>query len=290
MTRRLAAVLGRDVARSLSPVLHGAAAAALGVDLAYVPVKARDPARFGECVDALVTLGALGANVTAPYKAAALARADRVSAEAQRIGAVNTLTFGPTGVAGHNTDGPGLRRALEQLPEAALERVQVLGAGGAARAAVWALDAVGAKEIVVTARRNALAVADLVGARSQALEAVPGVTLVISTLPGDPELAKAAAADWIDGARRPIVYDLAYGAARVPAENGRPARLEARDSALVQAARGLGLKACDGRVMLVEQAALAFRIWTGAPLEPVRSAMGAALGLEVRDGVITSAF
>jgi len=273
--RRLAAVIGRDVSRSLSPRLHNGAAQALNLDLSYVPVSCADTAQFADAVRALQTLGAVGANVTVPYKRAALAMCDEVSSTAQEIGAVNTLTFAEGRLQGDNTDGPGLLRALGAYPRSTFERVQVLGAGGAARAAAWALSRLNAKEVVVTARRHAEPVAQLAGGRAQTLEAVPGVSLVLSTLPGSADLAKQALAQWIDVGRKPLVYDLAYGST--------PDGLEVQDSPLVLAAKLEGLRACDGRVMLVEQAALALSLWTGAEVSRLRPAMGAAL--EVRNPV-----
>lgn len=279
--RRLAAVLGRDVSRSLSPRLHAAAAEVLGLEIAYVPVSCPDPAGFREAVRALEVLGAVGANVTVPYKRAALELAGTVSTTAREIGAVNTLTFAEGRLFGDNTDGPGLLRALERLPDRALERVQLLGAGGAARAAAWALARLGAGEVVVTARRNANFVAELAGGVARTLERVPGVTLVISSLPGDRGVARQALSDWIDTTRRPIVYDLAYGTRLEAVEGRADPQLEPEHSPLVLAAKLEGLTAADGRRLLVEQAALSLSLWTGVDLPRLRSAMGLALGLRL---------
>jgi shikimate 5-dehydrogenase len=151
--RRLLAVLGRDVSRSRSPELHARAAAVLGLDVAYVPVCCADEAHFDRAVLALGTLGARGANVTIPYKARALAQATVVSARAELLGAANVLSFEPDGaVLADNTDGPALVDVLGAYDPRSLERVVVLGAGGAARAVVWALGQVGAREVVVCAR------------------------------------------------------------------------------------------------------------------------------------------
>ena len=282
--RRLLAVLGRDVSRSLSPRLHAAAAAAVGLDVAYIPVSASDTAGFLEAVGALRTLGALGANVTVPYKRAALELADQVSNTAQEIGAVNTLTFAEGRVHGDNTDGPGLVRALSRLPKNRLERVQLLGAGGAARAAAWALGRLGAGEVVITARSGAEAVAKLAGGRAATLEAVPGATLVLSTLPGDRDLARQALRDWIDTSKRPLVYDLAYGATETRDPRTGATVLEPEPSPLVLAAQLEGLSGRDGRVLLVEQAALSLSLWTGRDVARIRGAMGQALGFDPSAG------
>jgi hypothetical protein len=197
--RRLLAVLGRDVSRSRSPELHARAAAVLGLDVAYVPVCCADEAHFDRAVLALGTLGARGANVTIPYKARALAQATVVSARAEQLGAANVLSFEPDGaVLADNTDGPALVDVLGAYDPRSLERVVVLGAGGAARAVVWALGQVGAREVVVCARDPAQAerlVGLAPGARAAGLEAVEA-SLVVSSLPGDPSLARVALDRW----------------------------------------------------------------------------------------------
>lgn len=258
--RRLLAVLGRDVSGSRSPELHARAAAALGLDVAYVPVSCADAAHFDRAVLALSTLGARGANVTIPYKTRALDQATVVSPLAELLGAANVLTFEADGtVSADNTDAPALVDVLRSYAPPALERVVVLGAGGAARAAVWALGQAGAHEVVVCAREPSRAEA-LRGlaprTRASGLGPVEA-SLVVSSLPGDAALAEAALDAWI---RAPAVLDLAYG------PPGRP-------SVLVAQARGRGLVAEDGLAMLVGQAALSLAAWTGADPQAVHAAM-----------------
>lgn len=265
--RRLLAVLGRDVSRSLSPTIHQEAALALGLDLAYVPVNAATPADFEQALAALRTLGAIGCNVTIPYKGLALERCQRTSTTASEIGAVNTISFAKEGwFQGDNTDGPGLVRLLERLPPGALSRVQILGSGGAARAAAWALARAGAGQVVVAARRGAGPVAELARGQGVGLGRVKDVTLVISALPGDHDLGRAALDQWIDTRARPFVLDLAYGGT----PDGSPLSL---------LAKARGLEAQDGRGLLAEQGALSLALWTGAEVHRIRSAMRRALGL-----------
>ena len=151
-------VLGWPVAHSRSPAMHNAALAALGMaDWHYqrLPVP---PALFAETTVALAAAGFLGANVTIPHKHAALALATEASPAAREIGAANTLTFAEDGsIAAENTDAPGLLAALARLPEMpAHPRVLVLGAGGSARAAVWALREAGANAVFTSEGEIAL--------------------------------------------------------------------------------------------------------------------------------------
>ncbi len=144
-------VLGWPVAHSRSPAIHNAALAALGMhDWRYqrLPVP---PPLFAETTRALGSAGFLGANVTIPHKQAALALASRASSAAREIGAANTLTFAADGtIAAENTDAPGLIAALEHMTDMpAHPRALVLGAGGSARAVVWALREAGASEVSV---------------------------------------------------------------------------------------------------------------------------------------------
>jgi shikimate dehydrogenase len=250
MTRALA-VLGIDVSRSLSPHLHNAAAHALGLDVAYFSISCATELDFEHAIHALKTIGAKGANVTIPYKKRALELATTVSDVARKIGAANTLTFEDDGtIAGDNTDGPGLLAVLSKLPDASFRSVQILGAGGAARAAAWALKARGATDIHITTRSGI----------PELLHPIKGATLVVSALPKDAALAETALERWVDRENRPFIVDLAYGDLTQP-------------SPLVLAARRDGLDAADGLEMLVEQAARALVVWTGADHARILDAM-----------------
>ena len=141
-------VLGWPVAHSRSPQIQNAALEALGLTGWRYQLLPVPPDRFGETVRALAAAGFRGANVTIPHKQAALAVADTASASARAIGAANTLTFEDDGtIAADNTDAPAV---VESLPFAPAGRTAlVLGAGGSARAAVWALLDAGAAEVRV---------------------------------------------------------------------------------------------------------------------------------------------
>ncbi len=255
-------VLGWPVAHSRSPAIHNAALAALGMgDWRYqlLPVP---PELLAQTVRALAGAGFVGANVTIPHKRAALELADSASAAATEIGAANTLTLGADGsIAAENTDAPGLIEALGEPPRGL--RAQVLGAGGAARAAAWALREAGASEVYIwnrtAARARELAEQlDLTAvSQPQPAELLVNCTSV-GLQPSAHALAELALTTTRLGRYR-VVADLVY-----------------RDGGteLLSAAREQGLRMVDGLEVLVAQGALSFELWTGraAPREEMRRA------------------
>jgi shikimate dehydrogenase len=257
-------VLGWPVAHSRSPAMHNAAFAALGLDGWRYQALPVPPEVFAETVRALEAAGFAGANVTIPHKEAALALADEASAAARAIGAANTLSFRGGRVSAENTDAPGLIAALPEPP--AGKRALVLGAGGSARAAVWALRQAGAAEVLVWNRTpaRAEAVAEALGARRTAVLG-PADLLVNATSVGlrhpsttfkELPLRADALSEYA------CVVDLVY----------RPGGTE-----LLRAARDAGAAVVDGLEILVRQGALSFTIWTGAPA-PVEAMREAARG------------
>jgi len=273
MTRRLG-VLGWPVAHSRSPAMHNAALAALGMnDWRYqrLPVP---PALFTETTRALPGSGFHGANVTIPHKHAALALATHASETSREIGAANTLTFDADGtIHAENTDAPGLIAALAPILDSPANlRAVVLGAGGSARAAVWALREAGASEVSVWNRtpERARALADDLGVRfASTLE--PADLLVNCTsvgLEGAPVERSASEAEALNQlgltfdqvGEYPHVVDLVYRS-RTP-------------TPLLAAARAHGARTVDGLEVLVAQGALSFEIWTG--VRPPREIMLAA--------------
>jgi shikimate dehydrogenase len=164
---KLAGLVGWPVQHSLSPRLHAHWLREYGIDGAYVPLAvARED--FYRVIDALPHMSFAGVNVTIPYKQAAFALAHRVDEAAIRTGAVNLLLFSDDGrIEGRNTDVSGLcASAREELGAGVVQSkvAVVLGAGGAARAAVLALTELGAQEIRIANRnevRARLLIADL---------------------------------------------------------------------------------------------------------------------------------
>lgn len=264
--RRLG-VLGWPVAHSRSPAMHNAALAHLGMSDWHYQRLPVPPMLFEETVRALGKAGFVGANVTIPHKHAALELADEASESARAIGAANTLTFAEDGtIAAENTDAPGLIAALG-VPAAGL-RAQVLGAGGSARAAVWALIDAGAAEVWVWNRtpQRATELARDMGARATSTPQT--ADLLVNCTSVGLDIERSATEDCalnhlgLTGdqvGKYSYVIDLVYRSTPTP---------------LLAAARMRGARTVDGLEMLVEQGALSLERWTGreAPLEVMRQA------------------
>jgi shikimate dehydrogenase len=256
-------VVGWPVGHSRSPAIQNAALEAVGLaDWRYqlLPIP---PELFAETVSALAAAGFRGVNVTIPHKEAAVAVATDPSARARAIGAANTLIFEPDGrIAADNTDAPGLIAALPFAP--AGRSALVLGAGGSARAVVWALRDAGAREIRIWNRTPGRA-RDLAGELGGVAvdEAAPADLLVHCTASGldptqDAFKPLPIAADDVTGYE--CVVDLVYGDTETP---------------LVQAARARRVPVVGGRELLVRQGALSFELFTGraAPIDVMRQAV-----------------
>jgi shikimate dehydrogenase len=261
------AVLGQPIAHSLSPAIHTAALEALGLagEWSYEAIEV-SPDGLEEHVRTMAAEGFAGANVTIPHKLVALRLADRASAAALAIGAANTLTFERDRILADNTDAQGV---LDSLPlDPAGERALVLGAGGAARAAVWALVQAGAEVSIwnrtaAGAERLASEFEAVVATGDERLATSDYRLIVNATAVG----MGGGSADDLDALRldpaslygEQVVVDLAYGD---------------DETQLIAAAKAAGATAVDGREVLVLQAAASLRIWTGMdpPVEPMRRA------------------
>jgi shikimate dehydrogenase len=273
-------VFGWPVAHSRSPAMHNAAFAELGLDARYVPF-AIPPARLEHAIEAVRALDVAGLNVTLPHKSAVMPLLDAVEPSARAIAAVNTIARDGDRLIGSNTDAEGLARALRS-ENVTLEGAQVVivGAGGAARAALVGLAQAGAVRITLAARRIdaastlirelaphvpgcVLAPCDLGPPLERACtDASLFVQATSATLGTDPGAAQFAAA--LPIAALPssaVVTDLVYK----PLVTAVLARAQAR-----------GLRTVDGLGMLLHQGALAFERWTGrpAPLAAMRRGLG----------------
>ncbi len=260
--------MGWPVAHSRSPAIHNAALQVAGLATWRYQLLPVAPELVADLVRALPGAGFRGVNVTIPHKQAALALATEPTPRARAIGAANTLTFEASGAVGaDNTDAPALIEALP-FPAGGLTAL-VLGAGGSARAAVWALHAAGAREVRVwnrTQERAERLCAELGGvpvASAAAADLIINCTSI--GLAGETSLA-ALPIDPDDLARFGCVVDLVYTAS---------------GTELVRSAQRQGVPTVDGRELLVRQGALSFERFTGvsASLEVMRR----ALGLEASD-------
>jgi shikimate dehydrogenase len=262
---RLAGIMGWPVGHSRSPALHGYWLDEHGIDGVYVPLPVR-PDRLEQALRALPVLGFRGCNLTIPHKQAALAIVDLVEPVARRIGAINTIIVGQDGsLEGRNTDAYGFREHLRESvagwdPQAG--PAVVLGAGGAARAVVAALEEAGVPEIRLVNRTRGhaemlardltddvvrLSVADwdsralalrdcglLVNTTSLGMDGQPPLDLDLDGLPG-----------------HAVVVDIVYA----PLETG-----------LLAAARRRGHRVVDGLGMLLHQGRPGFEAWFGVPV------------------------
>jgi shikimate dehydrogenase len=255
------AVLGHPVSHSRSPAMQNAALAALGLeDWRYQAIDAA-PEVFEMTVRELAAVGYAGVNVTVPHKEAALALADEASEASRQIGAANTLVFAGKAIEAHNTDADGLLAALPESPRG--RRALVLGAGGAARAVLWALLWEGA----------AVEVWNRTHERAEAICAEIGGTAVRAPRQEEYDLIANTSTVGLDGGNpfdhlplerggfndSQTVVDMVYGERR---------------SRLLKAAEGARAATVDGLEILVQQGARSLEIWTGRTpdLEVMRAA------------------
>jgi shikimate dehydrogenase len=266
MPPTLCGVLGHPVGHSRSPAIHNAAYAELGLDWRYVKLPVA-PELFEETVRALPASGYRGANVTIPHKLAALELADEAGPAAAAVGAANTLTFEGGRIGADNTDASGLIDALDR-PVASL-RALVLGAGGAGRAAAWALREAGAAEVAVWNRtpERADALARELGIEHVAEPRQVDLLVNATSVGLDPaEAEESALAQLGLAAIDPpaVVVDLVY-------RRGAATPVQAW-------AERAGAHVVDGLEVLVRQGARSFELWTGrpAPVEAMRAAARAA--------------
>ena len=262
------AVLGQPISHSRSPAMHGAALAELGIagEWTYEAIEVSSE-EFESRVRAMPGEGFAGANVTVPHKVAALAVADRASESSRAIGAANTLSFAEDAIEAENTDATGFLDALSLDPRG--KSALVLGAGGSARAVVWALTERGADVAIWnrTAERAERLAEELGGASASAEELsgrrfgllVNATTVGMGAVDGGPSGFKSLPVDADSLGDTELVVDLAYG----------PAETE-----LVRTAKERGAAVVDGLEVLVRQGAASLRIWTGMdpPLETMRRA------------------
>jgi len=229
-TTTLVGLLGWPTAHSLSPRMQNAAFDTLGLDWAYVPLPT-PPERLEDAVRGLVAAGFAGANVTIPHKERSVPLCDDLDDVAAGAGSVNTLVVEDGRVRGSSTDGAAVTSQID----ASDRTVLVLGAGGAAKAVVHALEAVGVARVTVASRRD-----------SPWPPSGEGVDVLVNCTP----VKDAVLVQPYPGMQ---VVDLAYNA-------------DGSETALVAAARRAGCETVvDGLDVLLAQGAASFERWTGEP-------------------------
>jgi shikimate dehydrogenase len=244
-------IIGNPVRHSLSPAMHNAAFAALGLNKAYVPFPVQDvaPALAG-----LLALGVRGASVTIPHKQAVIPCLASLDPVAERIGAVNTLVMDAQGIHGLNTDWLGANRALAGKMALAGSTVLLLGAGGSARAIGFGLLAAGATPILASrSEEKGRALARLLDCPWLPLERAGeqgADALVNATSAGMAPLAEETPLPGHRLSNFRVVMDIVYSP------------LATR---LLREAAEAGCETIDGLAMLLHQGAAQFETWTGLP-------------------------
>ncbi|MEN6429528.1 MAG: shikimate dehydrogenase [Coriobacteriales bacterium] len=287
---RPAGLVGWPIERSLSPAMHNAAYDALGFNWVYLPFPIKDGAGLVRFIDAVRSLPFVGFNVTMPHKQAMLGLCDEVALFAQMAGAVNTVHCVDDHLIGYNTDGRGLIEALET--EAAFnaegKRVALIGAGGAAGAAMVALVLAKAAHVTVINRDESRAqamlermegymrqtTADVVALNGSASAAVSSADLVINATPVGMKADDPSPVPTTWFAPGQVVCDMVY---------------QQPSTALLAGAAAAGASTVGGLSMLVAQGALAIDIWsesaqTSAPRDVMRAAAEEAFGKLLESG------
>lgn len=251
MASFLTGLIGSGIGPSLSPALHEAEAAHHGLRCVYRLVEVGDD-DVGDLLAMAVRLGFDGLNVTHPCKQSVIPHLDELSPDAAELGAVNTVVFRDGRAIGHNTDWRGFAQSFARgLPGASLDRVVLLGAGGAGTAVAHALLTMGAGHILVVDEDEdrARTLARRLGERA---EAGP---LVLKDADG---LVHATPTGMAHHPGLPLPAELLHPGLWVADIVYRPLETE-----LLERARALGCRVLDGGGMVVFQAAYAFRLFTG---------------------------
>ena len=274
------AVLGHPIGHTLSPVMHNASIASLGMDAIYLAFDVA-PEHLMPTLSAMGHMGFGGVNLTVPLKETAFHGLTMLDESAERLGAVNTIEFREDGLKGHNTDGAGFLLAIQEAFDVSVAglSVLVLGCGGAGRAVAITCAVGGAERVAltdieptriervaaeITAAAPNVSVEPIMPERSAWSQASRNADLVVQATPvgmkpdDEPLLDKAA---FRPGQR---VYDLVY---MYP------------QTGLMRAASEAGAQTSNGLGMLLHQGAHAFTIWTGET--PDVAAMRRALEQDV---------
>ena len=274
---KLIGIVGFPVSHTLSPRMHNSAFNALGLDISYVPLEVK-PEDLPDAIHGLKAMGFLGANVTVPHKVRAAELMDRLEGDAVITGAINTIVLQDGRLIGHNTDGIGFIKSLEEVMKNDLNNASALliGAGGAARSIAVSLAEKNIKQlsIINRSRQRAEELGDLLKRNFPALplevrtldeaneDLVISSKIVINAtsigLEGDLKMPPLA----VDKLTKDhVVCDIVY--------------TQSQETPLLSAARGKGANTMGGLGMLLHQGAAAIHLWTGVdpPIDVMREAI-----------------
>ncbi|MCR4368740.1 MAG: shikimate dehydrogenase [archaeon] len=259
---QLLCVIGKPSRHSRSPAMHNAGFSELGLNMVYL---AFEPENLKKTVEALRQLGALGFNVTMPFKEEIIPLLDRMDDSARRIGAVNTVVNSNGRLTGYNTDGEGAVSALKTQIDLRGKKILMLGSGGAAKAICFALEKEGTK--ITVSSRNTLSarkLAKTIGHSSVALSEIKSLeefdVLINATPVGmEPNARQTPIAPNLLH-KKLVVFDLVY---------------EPRDTVLLKEAKRRGCRTIEGLEMLLGQGFASFELFTGkkAPRDAMRRAI-----------------
>ncbi len=280
---RLVGVIGSPIEHSLSPAMHNAALREMGLNWVYLAFRV-EPGRVGEAVRGVRGLGLVGLNVTIPHKDAVVGYLDEFDEDVEALGVANTIVLEEDGrLVGHNTDGPGFVRSVQERGhEIAGRAVALLGAGGSARSVAFACARAGARSLAILNRtiERAEGVAELVRAKAGLAE--------VDALPIRGEEARRAveAADVVVDCTSVGMYPHAEVDPVIPGAWLQPGQLVVDltynpiDTVMLRAAADAGADTVDGAGMLVHQGAISLQYWSGhrPPVETMRRALLDALG------------
>ncbi len=265
------AVIGHPIKHSASPGMHQAALDANGMDMRYIRLDV-EPGQVNEALTRMKELGFVGCNITVPHKFEAMDFCDALTEDAKAIGAINTILFEENGTLGHNTDAPGLARAIHEEFGVDLGdlRVMILGTGGGAgRAIATQCARLGCEQLWLVNRtvEKAESLANNLQsyyAQSDRL-AGPGEHLTTLT-PDDPDIEEAA------GHADLIINATPLGMSRIdplplPASCLQPHHMvydaiyNPPVTALLSEAQSTGARTANGLSMLLHQGVLGFDFW-----------------------------
>ncbi|MHB1326210.1 MAG: shikimate dehydrogenase [Thermoleophilia bacterium] len=274
---KLIGILGNPISHTLSPRMQNAAFEAMGLEICYVPleVAATD---LKDAIHGLKAMRFLGANITIPHKVQAAQLVDRLEGAAAVTGAVNTIVNDSGSLVGHNTDGTGFIRSLEEVARInfAAEAAILIGAGGAARSIAAALAQEGISQLAIINRTRAHAEE----IKSLVLVNFPDLSIMVRTpeedneelLMGSKLVINATSAGLEGNLKMPpvavdrltkdhVVCDIVY--------------TQSQETPFLAAARGKGASTLGGLGMLLHQGAAAIQLWTGfePPIDVMRGAI-----------------